>query len=513
MNDIQTRISMQTSPTYLRQLIQEIKSERIGIPLFQRKFVWNNEQVCQLFDSISKGYPIGSFLIWERDGDWEGTLELLTDRQILDSKPKSYILDGRQRLTTFFGCTLPDENKPEIFKLWYNLKNRGFQYKKESSSSTHLIKVSDIFDTFRLLGKMEDLRKQFPEEEADLYIQRAKELNSLLQEYMVSKVTISDCSLEEATDVFSRLNSQGTDISKAYMIQALSYKKQGDPLLVPELEKMQEALAEYDYDSLDIDELLTASYKFANKNFFDLSLKEKIGLRPLEYRYKIKETVTLVVKFLYEFCGILSWKILPYAKQFQALVWFFRKHPFPTDEQKKELRKWVYYTGEASTFQNGSMGNTRRIFLRFEEYVKGSSLTPIDYNPFEIPKDLKFRFSKRTAMSKMFLLTLVKNYNNYKDVDKKIKYLGACKFGDNNPENYFVLLNEGDKEELNIILNTFYPYDESALPKHSLTGEMVEAYREGNIKCFKELRKRCILSSKYEQLKKLMPELISDIRL
>ncbi|MDE5975400.1 MAG: DUF262 domain-containing protein, partial [Muribaculaceae bacterium] len=213
MTDSSTRITMQTSPTYLRQLVTEIKTQKIGIPLFQRKFVWSNEQICQLFDSISKGYPIGSFLIWERDGEWEGTLDLLTDRQDPESKPKGYILDGRQRLTTFYGCTLADEDKPDNFKLWYNLKNRGFQHKAGSGASAYLIKVSDIFDTFRLLGKMEEIRSQLPKEEAALYIQRAKELNSVLQEYLVSKVTISDCSLEEATDVFSRLNSQGTGIS------------------------------------------------------------------------------------------------------------------------------------------------------------------------------------------------------------------------------------------------------------------------------------------------------------
>ncbi len=260
-----------------------------------------------------------------------------------------------------------------------------------------------------------------PKAEADLYIQRAKELNSILQEYMVSKVTISDCSLEEATDVFSRLNSQDTDISKAYMIQALSYK-QGDPMLVPELEKIEEGLAKYDYDSIGIDELLTASYKFANKNFYDLSLKEKIGIRPLQYKDELRDTVTTTVQFLYDYCGIVSWKLLPYPKQFQALIWFFRKFPTPTEDRKRELRKWIYYTGLASIFQNGSMGNTRRIFSRFEEYINGEKSTPIDYQSVELSKDLNFKISKRSATSKMFLLTLVKNYIEGKNGDTDTIY-------------------------------------------------------------------------------------------
>ena len=34
------------------------------LPAIQREFVWRPEQVCQLFDSLLRGYPIGAFLFW-----------------------------------------------------------------------------------------------------------------------------------------------------------------------------------------------------------------------------------------------------------------------------------------------------------------------------------------------------------------------------------------------------------------------------------------------------------------
>jgi Uncharacterized conserved protein len=49
----------------LEQLLEEVRSGRLRIPRFQRPYVWQPHQMLDLFDSIERGYPIGSILIWE----------------------------------------------------------------------------------------------------------------------------------------------------------------------------------------------------------------------------------------------------------------------------------------------------------------------------------------------------------------------------------------------------------------------------------------------------------------
>ena len=46
-------------------LISDIEQGIIKIPQFQRKFVWTLEQTANLLDSILKGYPIGTFILWQ----------------------------------------------------------------------------------------------------------------------------------------------------------------------------------------------------------------------------------------------------------------------------------------------------------------------------------------------------------------------------------------------------------------------------------------------------------------
>jgi len=48
-------------------VLTEIENGKLFLPAIQRKFVWNEEQITKLFDSLMRGYPIGTFLFWDID--------------------------------------------------------------------------------------------------------------------------------------------------------------------------------------------------------------------------------------------------------------------------------------------------------------------------------------------------------------------------------------------------------------------------------------------------------------
>ncbi len=55
---------MAETSLFIKQLISDLERGRIRIPSFQRGFVWNSEQVAYFIDSIYKGFPFGSILLW-----------------------------------------------------------------------------------------------------------------------------------------------------------------------------------------------------------------------------------------------------------------------------------------------------------------------------------------------------------------------------------------------------------------------------------------------------------------
>src|ERR1700751_3089958 len=81
------------------------------LPNIQRPFVWSEDQMCRLFDSILREYPISTLLVWKTTSairrrkfidNWNGTLRLSNFFVPEDKKKKSLVLDGQQRLQSLF---------------------------------------------------------------------------------------------------------------------------------------------------------------------------------------------------------------------------------------------------------------------------------------------------------------------------------------------------------------------------------------------------------------------------
>lgn len=108
-------MSFQT-PITLQKIIQEIEDKNYLLPAIQRELVWDSEQIEKLFDSILRGYPIGSFLFWDvkkHNAKKYQFYEFLTDyhekknphnKKATVSGKKNIlgILDGQQRLTAIY---------------------------------------------------------------------------------------------------------------------------------------------------------------------------------------------------------------------------------------------------------------------------------------------------------------------------------------------------------------------------------------------------------------------------
>ena len=97
-------------------LISNIEQGQIKIPQFQRKFVWSIEETAGLIDSILKGYPIGTFIIWETN-DRLRSVRNIGNFQFPDTPDGNtvqYVLDGQQRMTSLYvalrGAKLEDDN-------------------------------------------------------------------------------------------------------------------------------------------------------------------------------------------------------------------------------------------------------------------------------------------------------------------------------------------------------------------------------------------------------------------
>ncbi|CAI9402682.1 DUF262 domain-containing protein [Aestuariimicrobium sp. T2.26MG-19.2B] len=101
----------------IESAIRSIAERRYLLPSIQRKFTWDMDQVCRLFDSIMRHYPINSLMLWKVDSAEVRAgfrfYEFLTkyaeryaeDNPDFDTKGHGEfyaVIDGQQRLTSLY---------------------------------------------------------------------------------------------------------------------------------------------------------------------------------------------------------------------------------------------------------------------------------------------------------------------------------------------------------------------------------------------------------------------------
>ena len=65
----------------------------------QRPFVWKDNKIRELYDSMLKGYPIGYIMLWESPADYDEKKSGIGINGKIYTEPKELVIDGQQRLT------------------------------------------------------------------------------------------------------------------------------------------------------------------------------------------------------------------------------------------------------------------------------------------------------------------------------------------------------------------------------------------------------------------------------
>jgi len=89
---------------YLRNLLDEIESNNLQLPDFQRGWVWEDSRIVSLLASLTLGYPVGTLMLLESGGEFKFKCRGIEGNELGDEEkePTMMILDGQQRLTSTF---------------------------------------------------------------------------------------------------------------------------------------------------------------------------------------------------------------------------------------------------------------------------------------------------------------------------------------------------------------------------------------------------------------------------
>jgi len=204
----------------IRELLEGIKKMDLVLPEFQREYVWEKEQAKQLLVSLTRGYPTGSLLVWKTDNPPDIKNSAI-DREHIGTT--SVILDGQQRLTTLYLLTRGEippyytsndiQNDPR--DLYFDLETGDFQYFQpmRMQGNPTWVAVTECFRSEPLnvfeLARKKAVTSIDPFQLAQTYNNNLNRLRNILEKDYPIQTVPSSAEIDDAIDVFDRVNSLG----------------------------------------------------------------------------------------------------------------------------------------------------------------------------------------------------------------------------------------------------------------------------------------------------------------
>ena len=322
-------------------LLEGVTSGTIRIPRFQRPYVWGPDDMIQLFDSVLRGYPIGSLLIWQTDRDDITSLETLGPIVLPQNSPptRQYVVDGHQRLATLLGVLMLPEEYPrdsrDEWRWWiaYDLRAEQFIHVKQSSPEIplHQLPLRSVLRTVDFARRTREMlaSSDLLESEIDELLDRADHVQNRVREYRVPMTVLRSGSLDDAVTIFARVNQRGRDMTPDQMVSALTFrdKGEGDFDLAGEIDRMQGGLREFGFSELERRTLLQVILALARLDFTRPTYERIVDRSSAEkMRPAVEHATTALlesVRFLESEVGLRTSRLLPYASQIVMLSIFF----------------------------------------------------------------------------------------------------------------------------------------------------------------------------------------------
>jgi hypothetical protein len=380
-------------------LFAEIENGTIKIPQFQRNFVWSKAKSAKLLDSIVKGYPIGTFIIWKTNERLRSIRNL--GGVLLPETPKGdavkYVLDGQQRLTSLFvtlkGLTIKREDQDEDFsQFWVDLTVSEHEeiilMEAADRDEKELIQLKDL-----LSGDFAYLAS-FPKALQD----KIRTYKNRIESYQFSAILMKDAAIDVATEVFTRLNVGGEPLSVFEIMVAKTYDTEKNFDLAERFNELITDLQTVDYDTLSSATVLQTVSVLIRR---DCRKKEILNLPKHDVIKTWPEAVDAIrtsVDYFRNYYRIPVSRLLPYPALIIPFAYFFYKHPDkPTGDRQKFLQDLFWRISLGGRYSQSLETRVAQDIARVDGILKGKLPTydwAVDVSPEFIEKNGYFSTSR-----------------------------------------------------------------------------------------------------------------------
>lgn len=210
---------IKVEPMSFASIMTSISQGTYRIPRFQRMFVWERTRIQKLLDSMYREYPIGTVFMWKAPSAYNHMLrsvDYLNQPSIDNNQSYTFILDGQQRLTSLYvtinGLKVKGENYSKIVVDIGNEDESKPLFQYRNPDGRRWISVRDIVSETESFRVYDELALE--------YRHRFQEIRQRLVSYPFSVVSVSSMELNDAIEIFERINQQSKRLTRYDLIAA-----------------------------------------------------------------------------------------------------------------------------------------------------------------------------------------------------------------------------------------------------------------------------------------------------
>jgi len=352
----------ENQPKKYQHLFTEIDTGKIKIPKFQRDFIWEKEQTAKLIDSIIKGYPIGTFILWKTREELRHYKDIGNIK--LPETPKGdsifYVLDGQQRITSLYavkkGIILTRDNK----EIDYKDISIDLSFDSETDDEIVLTKPpnnSRYISVYKLLnGSLTKLMKDFDEKE----LEKIEKYQKRLTGYDFPTIVISDYPMDIACDIFTRINTGGTELTLFEIMVAKTYDEEKNFDLLYEYEWLidnkgvEKDLQDAGFETTPSSTVLQCISAYLSKSIRRNDILKLNKYDVIKGWKTVKQGIFHAVDYMRSQLRIPVSNLLPYYILLFPFTYFFIKNngKEPTKIQNKLLIQYFWWASLTSRFSS-----------------------------------------------------------------------------------------------------------------------------------------------------------------
>lgn len=352
---------MQNKKLPIRKIVSYLNDDEaegggFWLPNIQRPFVWSEEQIARLFDSIMREYPISTLLVWK-------TKEAVKHRKFIDNyrrdikltdfyvpdntRSKMMVLDGQQRLQSLF---IGLRGSYEGHELYFDVLSGGAAAAPEDIRFRFAFKTANpgwpwvrfkdlVFQNNKLPGEMADaLTQSAPQPlSQDAFRTVSRNIERVRQEFVTDdNITFQELDgidnpdayrVDDIVEIFIRANSGGTKLGKSDLLFSLltSSWDEADGEMEALLEDLNQGSFDFDRDFVlkSCLTMLGRGARYEVGKFRDGKTKEEIIAKWDELAEAIRAVRDLLVSKTY----IRSDRAMPSYLALIPLIYYRFHHP------------------------------------------------------------------------------------------------------------------------------------------------------------------------------------------